>query len=88
MQGRALILGEQVFAVTAAAACHGIAGVTASFDPSLGGRHLDTEAKIITALSEGWDTVVGDPLYRPLCPGGTLFISHKHPALSSFRKVE
>jgi len=88
VHGRALILGEQVFAVTAAASCHGIAGVVASFDPALGGRHLDTEAKIIAALAEGWDTVVGDPMYRPLVPAGTCFIPHKHPARSSFREVE
>ena len=87
-QGHTLVLGEQVFAVTAASACHGVVGVVASYDPALGGRHLDTEAKIIAALAEGWDTVVGDPLYRALVPKGTCFIPHKHPALSSFRKVE
>ncbi|HWQ50535.1 MAG TPA: nitrogenase component 1 [Terriglobales bacterium] len=87
-RGHTLVLGEQVFAVTAAARCGGVAGVVASCDPALGGRHLDSEAKIMSALAEGWDTVVGDPLYRPLVPEGTCFIPHKHPALSSFRKVE
>ncbi len=88
VRGHTLILGEQVFAITAAAHCKGVAGVVASFDPELGGRHLDNEAKIAAALAEGWDTVVGDPLYRPLVPEGTCFIPHKHPARSSYRKVD
>ena len=74
--GRALVIGEPVFAKSLAEVLP--YQVTDSISDA------ELESDILKKLEENWDAVFADPLCAPLIPEGVRFVAVPHRALSSY----
>lgn len=87
---RIAIIGEQVTSASLARALE-IAGNTSvqvicplQTIPEITGPtdcHLEGEETLLTALAD-FDTIIADPLYKPICPSSARFIPLSHEAFS------